>query len=504
LRPLFEQPGVPDRVNGEPIPQLATDWDFSADATTWTWNLRENVPFHFDWGEFTSADLRHMIEMTTREDSAGSETTTHKNLASVQTPDDHTIIVVQSVPNIFILPFHWFGFRGNVIGMSKDYWDAEGIEGYREKPVGTGSYRFVSATAGQGIKYERVEDHWRHTPEFEELEQLFTGEAATRMAMLLADEAHIADIPRDLQKTLADGGMTIAESSITSITMAYAFGGSHFDHAKMAAAGYDMTTKKHETFPVIDDEYIKVSPWTDPVNGKLVREAINRAIDRDEIQETLFRGAGTLMLAQGFHPTVPGWNPQWETDFPVMYGFDLPKAKDLLAQAGYTDPSEITIKIMAYERFGTPENVPLALVIADYMKDLGLTVEFEQRDSALRSKLQRERALQGHLAVFLGGYRDVEFTWSSRWSTNGGASSYESIQTWELYDELIKTITPEGRHSVTKELGDHLFYEYAEIPIINLKATAVINPKVVAEYVFPGNIREIHSHLEYVKAANLK
>ena len=505
LRPLFEQPGVPDRVNGEPIPQLATEWSFSPDATTWTWNLREDVPFHFDWGEFTSADMRHMIAMTTREDSAGSETGTHEALSDVQTPDDHTIIVVQSVPNIFILPFHWFGFRGNVIGMSKDYWDAEGIDGYRKKPVGTGSYRFVNATAGQGVLYERVEDHWRHTPEFEELEQLFTGEASTRMAMLLAGEAAIADIPRDLQAVLVAGGMEISESSISSITMAYAFGGSHFDYDQMIAAGYDMTARGREKIPtVIDDEYIAVSPWTHPTTGILVREAINRAIDREEIQDTIFGGAGTLMLAQGFHPTVPGWNPQWETDFPVMYGFDLPKAKALLAEAGYTDPSEITIKIMAYERFGTPENVPLALVIADYMQDLGLTVEFETRSSSLRSQLQRDRALQGHLAVFLGGYRDVEFTWSSRWSARGGASSYESIETWQLYDELVKTITPDGRHEVTKQLGDHLFYEYAEIPMINLKATALVDPAVVAKYVFPGNIREIHSHLEYVEAAELK
>ena len=40
----------------------------------------------------------------------------------------------------------------------------------RPKPVGTGALKIVERKLGQSLHYERVEDHWRHTPEFKELE----------------------------------------------------------------------------------------------------------------------------------------------------------------------------------------------------------------------------------------------------------------------------------------------------------------------------------------------
>ena len=44
---------------GEFASNLATDWSMSADGKAWTLDLREGVPFHFDFGEFTAEVVAH-------------------------------------------------------------------------------------------------------------------------------------------------------------------------------------------------------------------------------------------------------------------------------------------------------------------------------------------------------------------------------------------------------------------------------------------------------------
>jgi ABC-type transport system substrate-binding protein len=56
FRPIFENLTTMDPRTGvsEILPQLATDWEMSADGKTWTFKLREGIPFHFDWGSSPS------------------------------------------------------------------------------------------------------------------------------------------------------------------------------------------------------------------------------------------------------------------------------------------------------------------------------------------------------------------------------------------------------------------------------------------------------------------
>ena len=55
--------------------------------------------------------------------------------------------------------------------------------------------------------YKRVENHWRKTPEYKELEFGWVPEDVTRLATLLSGEVHIYDVPRALQKDAAAKGM---------------------------------------------------------------------------------------------------------------------------------------------------------------------------------------------------------------------------------------------------------------------------------------------------------
>jgi ABC-type transport system substrate-binding protein len=46
-------------------------------------------------------------------------------------------------------------------------------------------------------------------------------------------------------------------------------------------------------------------PWTD----KRVRQAMNQAMNRDELLKVLYKGRGPPMYVHGFYPDLAGWDP---------------------------------------------------------------------------------------------------------------------------------------------------------------------------------------------------
>ena len=73
-------------------------------------------------------------------------------------------------------------------------------------------------------------------------------------------------------------------------------------------------------------------PWeVTSDSGRLVRQALNKAVNRDDINEFIFKGGGEPMLLHGYHPTLPGWNTEWEDRWEEEYGYDPEAAKELLA-----------------------------------------------------------------------------------------------------------------------------------------------------------------------------
>ena len=106
---------------------------------------------------------------------------------------------------------------------SKARWDAGGKELYGQKVVGTGPFEFVERKVGSHVLYKRVENHWRQTPEYKELEFRWVPEGVTRLATLLAEEVHISDVDRALQKDAVAKGMQILTSTTAGHPASVAF-----------------------------------------------------------------------------------------------------------------------------------------------------------------------------------------------------------------------------------------------------------------------------------------
>ena len=111
---------------------------------------------------------------------------------------------------------------------SKARWDAGGKELYGQKVVGTGPFEFVERKVGSHVLYKRVENHWRKTPEYKELEFRWVPEDVTRLATLISGEVQVSDVPRALQKDAAAKGMQVLTSKLPAIQHQWQFGGMYF------------------------------------------------------------------------------------------------------------------------------------------------------------------------------------------------------------------------------------------------------------------------------------
>jgi ABC-type transport system substrate-binding protein len=480
-RPFYENLIGVDRYSGRLIPEIATEWGLSPDGMQWNFKLRKGVQFHYGWGEVTAKDIQHTFAVVTQEGAQGVDAKPLRLAVDrVEAIDDYTVIYHQKKPDGFSVEFYNFGGHGTSGIVSKAQWDAEGEEGYAQRMVGTGSWQYVDRILGQNITAERVADHWRRTPEFEELEMLLTAEEATRLAALLAGEAHIVSLPSDLLETATEEGMTLTQSSVPAVSYGFHFMGQYY---------YDPS--------LLEDE-----PWLDTQGGKLVRQAMNKAIDRAELHQEIFHGRGEQSRVYGWHHTLLGFNSVWDEMWEEQYGYDPERAKELLAEAGYADGFELRITLVPNDL--VPENFQIVEQVALYFEDIGLEVKLMPLDSGRWVEMFRKREMHHIVNPIAGSYRDPQFTISDYFTHDGIPATYVNEFTMGKYDELTGSHKSEDRDQVMRELGDGLYENFSSMPLFWFPAILALNPNVVAEYIFPGNRREIYSHLEYVKAADTR
>ena len=475
-RPMYESVISTDPVSGAYAAQLAADWDISPDAKKWTLNLREGIQFHKDWGEFTAKDVVHAWTMIVTEGGSvatdvGQWTALVSEAGQFETPDDHTIVFNLNNPEPD-LDFRLSTRSGNMLITSVDHFDALGSDAMEEDPAGTSAYRFVERQIGQSVLYERVEDHWRLTPEFRELMIRIVREEATRLAMLLSGEAHISDIPTDLRREAVSQGMKSITSPFFGTNFFYFFGG---------------------LYPGDPETFNAEFPWTD----KRVREAMNRAVNRQELIETIFDGNGFSIPLMYHSPAELGWDPSWEDRMETEYGYDPGRARELLTEAGYSDG--FTFKLYNYNIATFSEGVQVGEALAGYFEDVGLDVDLVDIEYNIPRGKLIDKQLDGLMYWWPFAARPPTVGLGSTWTCPGTFAVYCHEDTEKLYAQMIASSDPQERADLARQIGEHQFSEYAALWMFHVNPSVVVDPDVVGDYPFPGNWTDLYTHLEFVE-----
>ena len=461
-----------DPKTGEFTPRLAEKWEASPDLKEWTFYLRKGVQFHYGFGEFTARDVVHAHSFMLRPEATAGTAPLWREAEEVKVVNDYQVVFRMKRP-MSIIPY--ITSRASELRIvSKAQWDKEGLEGFEKRPAGTGSYRYVGRKTGISVEYARVDNHWGEKPDFKELEIRIVPEETTRLALLLSGEAHIVDLPRELQKEALGRGMKVFSSSFPVDWMTVYFGGQYYMPG--------------------DPKFQASVPWT----NKKVRQALNMAVNRQEILKTIFAGEGTLAYVSGWLPISEGWNPEWEKKFEQQYGYNPAKAKELLKEAGY--PAGMKLKLLAFTNPGESEGPQVADALGIYFKEVGIEVETEVIDWARLRDMFRNKNIQCCLWPNIISWRPVEEWIRGAYSSKATGHIFEDEFLEKNYLTLAQTVKPEERNRLARAIGDHLFNEFADIPRIWFYNEVVVNPKVVADWKYPGIGAGRSTHFHLLKA----
>ena len=484
-----------DPVSALYVPELAHSWELSEDGTAYTFFLEEGVQFHDGWGEFTSADVLHSLAMYQREDSLMGfkdsflEADLSRSFASG--PYEVTIQLHNPNPDWLFAPSPGAGG----LMMSKAQWDAGGGAGptgpaggggdaaYEEDMIGTGPYRYTGRTYGVDINYELLPNHWRRNnppPDFQKVQVRWIGEDASRSAGLLAEEIHMTELSRELGKAaVRDHGMKIISSLWPGNGNYVVFEGIY----PAEAGNFDSPFK-----------------WPDlPWQNVKVREAMNRAVDRQAIIDTIFDGRGRVGFTSGYWEQMSGWKKNFETDFDKDFGYDPERARELLAEAGYPDGFKITGFLMDLP--GWPEyNDVMEAIGLDFAK-AGITMEFEEQqfNNYIASVAAKEEKSNG-LWIIANSPIDVQASMTVLTYSHGFLPQYNSAEFDALFEEMRAEANAEKRYQTLEAMGQHLYDEYALLSLFYTFIEWTVNPNIVDQWPFPGSDGQNYGHWDLITA----
>jgi peptide/nickel transport system substrate-binding protein len=426
LELIYEYLVYLDPETEEPMPGLATSWEMSDDGMSWTFQIREGVPFHEGWGEVTAEDVAYSIEKIISEESiAGPAGSMRKLIDSVEAVDDRTAVIHMLEPFPELLRGYLTDANQTVI-VSKEYVESVGEEEANLHPIGTGAYTLAEEhQQAQPIVLkvvDGVENHWRVQPEFETITFLNVPEEATRVAMLLAGEVDLAPISYDsIESVEAAEGLHI-ESVPRNWSPLIRFGG-------IMDPEVDATRYNPEV------------PW----NDVKVRQAMNYAVDKEAIAEEIFHGqaqpGGSSMPVPPFFDVEP-------------YPYDPEKAKDLLAEAGYQDGFPVTLKT-----FTTNPGAELPLIgeaVAMYWEAIGLDVTINQTDwGTVRGEWTGGQALD-----FVWTHRGLAFGDPlTALNTDFGVNpftTYATPETLQMLAELGQEFDADAREQLAMDMAEYV------------------------------------------------
>jgi ABC-type transport system substrate-binding protein len=223
------------------------------------------------------------------------------------------------------------------------------------------------------------------------------------------------------------------------------------------------------------------------------------AVNRAEILQTIFAGGGTLAYVSGWLPISEGWNPEWEKRFEQQYGYNPARAKALLQEAGF--PAGMKLKLLAFVNPGESEGPQVADALGIYFKDVGLDAEIEVIDWAKIRDMFRNKNIQCCIWPNIISWRPVEDWIRVSYYSKGPNHHFEDEFIDKHYIALRDSVDPEERQRLARAIGDHLFDEFADIPLLWFYNEVVVNPKVVADWQYPGLGAGRSTHFHMLKAA---
>ncbi|HEY3319745.1 MAG TPA: ABC transporter substrate-binding protein [Planctomycetota bacterium] len=400
------------------IPELASEmpiWD--AKDNSYTFKLRTNVTFHngrrmtaadvkYSWERLLDPDVSKRTEILApvlgaQEKIDGKTKTT----PGIQVLDEFTLKVLLTGPNPT--------FLYQIAMICAAVIPHEGVEAaeksghsFSNRPVGTGPFKLVEWIHNRKLVFVAHEQYFKGRPKLDGLLYQVIPSAQVRLDRFLKREFEVSDIPFGQYKKISEQHKELTNSN-----------------------------------PALRTNYLGILMNRKDTNGKIVpveplgsnpklRQAINCAINREHLTKVILEGRGqpaNSILPPGMHghdPQLKGWT------------YDVPKARALLAEAGYPDGNGLEPIDLYYRKDDDIERVVVA--IQNDLKAAGIPIEL--RSLEWGTFLQKMYGGDPPKLFYLGWVADFPdpdnfLYWlfhTSQWGEPGNETHYSNPRVDEL------------------------------------------------------------------------
>jgi dipeptide transport system substrate-binding protein len=323
------------------IPVLATAWQVSDDAKTFTFQLRQGVQFHtterfkptrpmnaddvlFTFQRFVNP--KHPFNQAfpsvfVYPQSLGLA----KQVESIEKLGPYEVRFKLREPNVTFSTYVAMAFAGIHSAEHAEQLLKEGrAQAINTEPVGTGPYQLKSHTQQGLVRLQPHARYWGKPQQTTNLTFVVVREPSVRVQQLLNGQCDITSPIRD-----ADVASLLKRTDVVTLNKIQA----------------------------LNISYLAFNMKKAPVNERDVRVALDIAIDRDAVFKALFPRGDAIQAVSAFPPSIPGFNTKLKNEF------NPERAKELLAKAGYPEGFSIDIWTLPWVRPTNPNSRLMAQLI---------------------------------------------------------------------------------------------------------------------------------------------
>jgi peptide/nickel transport system substrate-binding protein len=425
-------------------PALATSWTISPDQKSITFNLRKGVKFH-NGKELDADDVKYSVEKMLNPPLPGSITTVSQvpGFLGVDVVSKYVARLNLKTRDARVFGFLAWGRYSPIVPAG--LYDQINVS---RNAIGTGPYRMVGFNPNDRVEYLANQSFWKKGQPYMDAMTLKTlPDEQARIAALRAGAIDGATVSSDGANALrSDGNLVVLKGGTAA-----------FRELQLTIKG-------------------DPKPWHDV----RVRQAVNFAINRQAIIDTVYNGNGNY---SGIVPPGYGPWPLTQAELKTKYQkFDLAKAKALMAAAGQSKGFSVKLST-----FSTPLDFQqVASVIKSQLKAINIDVEIVAQEPGTFAANNgtgnfewdlTARGMRGDVDGYLGEYNPSN-TIYQRWYP-----LYKNVKVWRAIGNGKITLDPAKRSPIYKQAQILLQNDLPQIGLVQVNKYQVVNKRVQGMYV---------------------